>query len=257
MGLNKVLVMQRLRSRLHLPSVYVGLKQAGGWRRPLTTQVSEIDENIVSAVVFERLPVILPRLDPALEKFQQFSFQWQHQYRRIYPDEFLQKPMTKEREERAVEFAPAPRVTEADKSNDKRSLHRALDRRLYLIIHGTPYGASGDNPVWHFPEKLYAKEETLRKCAESALQSIIGDLSNVYFVGNAPCGHLVVQSKQSGHKDPSNFKGQRFFSKAQVIDYQMSYDFLKCNDFLWVSKDELLEYFDADEQQYLKKMLIH
>lgn len=73
MGLNKVLVMQRLRSRLHLPSVYVGLKQAGGWRRPLTTQVSEIDENIVSAVVFERLPVILPRLDPALEKFQQFS----------------------------------------------------------------------------------------------------------------------------------------------------------------------------------------
>lgn len=248
--------MQRLRSSLHLPSVYGGLKRSGrGWRRSLTTQASEMDENVVSAVVFERLPVILPRLDPALEKFQQFSFQWQHQYRRQYPDEFLQKPMTKEREERAVDFTPAPRVTEADKLKDKRSLHRALDRRLYLIVHGTPYGASGDNPVWHFPEKLYAKEETLRKCAESVLQSIIGDLSNVYFVGNAPCGHRIVESKQSGHKDPSNFK--RFFSKAQVIDYQKSYDIRKCNDFLWLSKDELLEYFDAEEQEYLKKMLIH
>ncbi|KAH9293773.1 hypothetical protein KI387_041023, partial [Taxus chinensis] len=133
-------------------------------------------------------------------------FQWQHQYRRQYPNEFLQKPMTKEREDRAIDFMPAPRVTEADKLNDRRSLQRALDRRLFLIIHGTPYGASEDRPVWHFPEKLYAGEETLRKCAESALQSIIGCLSNVFFVGNAPCGHLVVQSKQHGDKDAANFK---------------------------------------------------
>ncbi|KAH9313253.1 hypothetical protein KI387_028288, partial [Taxus chinensis] len=177
-----VLAMQRLRSSLHLPSISTGFKQPGGGRgRLLTTTAPEIDEKIVSAVVFERLPVILPRLDPTAAKFQEYSFQWQHQYRRQYPNEFLQKPMTK-------------------------SLQRALDRRLFLIIHGTPYGASEDRPVWHFPEKLYAGEETLRKCAESALQSIIGCLSNVFFVGNAPCGHLVVQSKQHGDKDAANFK---------------------------------------------------
>ena len=44
-----------------------------------------------------------------------------------------------------------------------RSLQRALNRRLYLLIRGIPYGGSKDTPVWHFPEKEYAKEESLRK----------------------------------------------------------------------------------------------
>ena len=44
-----------------------------------------------------------------------------------------------------------------------RSLQRALDRRLYLLIYGHTYGAAGDEPVWHFPEKIYESEGTLRK----------------------------------------------------------------------------------------------
>lgn len=31
------------------------------------------------------------------------------------------------------------------------------------------------------------------QCAESALQSVIGDLSHTYFVGNAPMAHMVIQ----------------------------------------------------------------
>lgn len=31
------------------------------------------------------------------------------------------------------------------------------------------------------------------QCAESALESTIGDLSHTYFVGNAPMGHMVIQ----------------------------------------------------------------
>lgn len=44
-----------------------------------------------------------------------------------------------------------------------RSLQRALDRRLYLLIYGNTYGSPTGNPVWHFPEKVYESEETLRK----------------------------------------------------------------------------------------------
>lgn len=44
-----------------------------------------------------------------------------------------------------------------------RSLQRALDRRLYLLIYGHTYGAAGEEPVWHFPEKIYESEGTLRK----------------------------------------------------------------------------------------------
>ena len=44
-----------------------------------------------------------------------------------------------------------------------RSLQRALDRRLYLLLYGKASGAPSDKPVWHFPEKVYETEETLRK----------------------------------------------------------------------------------------------
>ncbi|MBD4020206.1 hypothetical protein GUI04_14570, partial [Xanthomonas citri pv. citri] len=84
--------------------------------------------------------------------------------------------------------------------------------------------------VWHFPEKVYKSEETLRKCAESALESVIGDLSHTYFVGNAPMGHIAM---------PPSFK--RFFFKSQVIATN-KVD-IKSKDFVWVTKDELLEYF--------------
>jgi hypothetical protein len=53
----------------------------GGWRRQLSTSTAsakaedkeEINEKIVAAVVFERLPVILPKLKPPLAAFKEFS----------------------------------------------------------------------------------------------------------------------------------------------------------------------------------------
>ncbi|GJW91327.1 39S ribosomal protein L46, mitochondrial [Tanacetum coccineum] len=91
-------------------------------------------------------------------------------------------------------FEPDPRITKADKTNDKRSLKRALDRRLYLLIYGHAYGTPKGKPVWHLPKKVYNSEETLCKITESALQYVIGDLSNIYFVGNAPIGHNATKS---------------------------------------------------------------
>jgi len=44
-----------------------------------------------------------------------------------------------------------------------RSLQRALDRRLYLLIYGNAHGAPSAKPVWHFPEKVYESEDTMRK----------------------------------------------------------------------------------------------
>lgn len=44
-----------------------------------------------------------------------------------------------------------------------RSLQRALDRRLYLLLYGNAYGSPTGGPVWHFPEKVYESEETMRK----------------------------------------------------------------------------------------------
>jgi large subunit ribosomal protein L46 len=50
---------------------------------------------------------------------------------------------------------PAPRVTEADKQNDQKSLDRLLQRTLYLLVK-TKQG------YWKFPSSSVGLEENLR-----------------------------------------------------------------------------------------------
>ncbi|PNX82686.1 39S ribosomal protein mitochondrial-like, partial [Trifolium pratense] len=102
------------------------------------------------------------------------------------------------------------------------SLQRALDRRLYLLLYGNAYGAPDGKPVWHFPEKVYESEETMRKCAESALKSVIGDLSNTYFVGNAPMAHMVVQPKEE-QAGSTSFKDEDVIDSASVNEARIQH----------------------------------
>ncbi|XP_031282762.1 54S ribosomal protein L17, mitochondrial [Pistacia vera] len=221
--------------------------------RPLVAKrgFSTNSEKIVASVLFERLPVVIPKIDPVVYAFEEFSFRWRNQFRRRYPDEFLDKSDSRGKGDYQMDYVPAPRITEADKTNDRKSLQRALDRRLYLLLYGNAYGAPDGKPFWHFPEKVYESEETLRKCAELALESVLGDLSRTYFVGNAPIGHMVVQPTDKGQDYPS-FK--RFIFKSQVIATN-KFNIGKSEDYLWVTKDELLEYF-PEQAEYLNKMII-
>lgn len=227
---------------------FISISRSLKWRGFCTSA----SEKIVAAVLFERLPVVIPKIDPVVYAFHEFSFRWKQQYRRKYPDEVLGRSEARGKGDYQIDFVPAPRVTEADRTNDKRSLQRALDRRLYLLLYGTgTYGAPANKPVWHFPEKVYESEETLRKCAESALQPVIGDLNYTYFVGNAPFAHMAIQPTEQGPDLPS-FK--RFFFKSQVIGTS-NFKIEKCEDYVWVTKDELLEYF-PDQAGFLKQMII-
>ncbi|XWS35838.1 hypothetical protein CRYUN_Cryun20dG0030300 [Craigia yunnanensis] len=245
--------------------------------RPLTGSrgFSTSSEKITASILFERLPVVISEIDPVVYAFQEFSFRWRQHYRRRYPDEFLD--MSKSRHvlnlisvvlRIIVGVLPSANLHVPKKckvqhrwflfsanevkilyNQGKRSLQRALDRRLYLLLYGNTHGAPSGKPVWHFPEKVYDSEETLRKCAESALESVIGDLSHTYFVGNAPMGHMV---KQQTENVPEPYK--LFFFKSQVIDTN-KFNIVKCEDFVWVTKDELLEYF-PEQAEFLKKMII-
>ncbi|XP_008233590.1 PREDICTED: 39S ribosomal protein L46, mitochondrial [Prunus mume] len=211
---------------------------------------SSSSEKIVASVLFERLPVIIPKIDPVVYAYQEFAFRWRQQYRRIYPDELLDKSNARGKGDYHIDYVPAPRITEADKMNDRKSLQRALDRRLYLLLYGNTDRSAGKS-VWHFPEKFYQSEETLRKCAESALKSILGDLSHTYFVGNAPMGHMATQSTEDVPDSPYV---KQFFFKSQVIATN-KFNIKKCEDFVWVTKDELLEYL-PEKAEFLNKMII-
>ncbi|GAU41712.1 hypothetical protein TSUD_349730 [Trifolium subterraneum] len=179
--------------------------------RPLLTRrgFSTSSEKLVASVLFERLPVVIPKIDPIVYAFHEFSFQWRQQYQRRYPDEFLDRSDARGKGDYQIDYVPAPRITEADKNNDLRSLQRALDRRLYLLLFGNAYGAPDGKPVWYFPEKVYESEETMRK---------------------------------------------KFFFKSQVIA-KNKFDIGKCEKFVWVTKDELMEYF-PEQAEFFNKMII-
>ncbi|KAG0457660.1 hypothetical protein HPP92_022558 [Vanilla planifolia] len=212
---------------------------------------SASDEKIVASVLFERLPVVIPKIDPVVYAFQEFSFRWGQQYRRKYPDEVLGKGDLRGKGDYQIDYEPAPRITQADKTNDRKSLKRALDRRLYLLLYGNAYGNHSNKPAWHFPEKLYENEETMRLCAELALKSVLGGLEHTYFVGNAPFAHMVIKSAEST-PDCSSYK--KFFFKSQVIG-STKLNIRKCQDHVWVTKDELMEYF-SEQAEFFNKMII-
>ncbi|KAI3831622.1 hypothetical protein MKW92_009848 [Papaver armeniacum] len=191
-------------------------------------------DKIVAAVLFERLPVVVPKIDPVVYAFQEFSYRWGQQYRRKYPDDVLGKSDARGKGDIQIEYVPAPRITEADKNNDRKSLQRALDRRLYLLLYGNSYDSPAGKP-----------------CAESALQSVIGDLSHTYFVGNAPFAHMIIPPKEESNDVPSL---KRFFFKSQVIAAN-KFNVGKCEDYVWVTKDELLEYY-PEQAAFLNKMII-
>ncbi|XP_020273854.1 39S ribosomal protein L46, mitochondrial-like [Asparagus officinalis] len=217
-------------------------------RRDFSTSSSY---NIVASVLFERLPVVIPKIDPVVYAFQEFSLRWQQQYRRKYADDVLGKGDARGKGDYQIDYEPAPRITEADEKNDRRSLQRAPDRRLYLLLYGAPYGASDKKPVWHFPQKVYENEENMRLCAESALKSVLGGLLHTYFVGNAPMAHVTVGPTEDSPDTPS-FK--QFFFKSQVIGTS-KLSIGKCEDYVWVTKDELMEYF-PEKASFFNQMII-
>uniref|UniRef100_A0A673TAB4 Mitochondrial ribosomal protein L46 n=1 Tax=Suricata suricatta TaxID=37032 RepID=A0A673TAB4_SURSU len=71
-------------------------------------------------------------------------------------------------EQKFLQFKPGARITEADKKNDRTSLHRKLDRNLVLLVREK----LGDEEIWMLPQAEWRPGETLRGTAERALAAL-------------------------------------------------------------------------------------
>lgn len=195
--------------------------------------------------LLERLPVVIPE-DP---EWQQEHYAWQQsmqqKYMKILPKEFIElKDSELLADDAGARYEPAPRITEADKANDRRSLKRRLDQRLFMLVRPK---ASSSVGTWSFMQQENQEGETMRQTAESALAEAV-DTSAVqpYFVGNAPAGHVQLGEQ-----------GTLFFHRCQLIQgipaLQGSSGY---SDFVWVAKDEFGEYIQQpDVLSLLQKML--
>ncbi|XP_041377704.1 39S ribosomal protein L46, mitochondrial-like [Gigantopelta aegis] len=130
-------------------------------------------------------------------------------------------------------FTPASRNTDADKSDDRTSVQRKLDRKLILIVKQQ----LGDQSHWVFPQGLWKDGESMRQTAERVLQDCSDGKLDARFEGNAPCGLHKYKFKRESENGV-----KIFFFRASYAKGNIDLTNKRVSDFLWVTKDELTEY---------------
>ncbi|NXS75370.1 RM46 protein, partial [Pandion haliaetus] len=148
-------------------------------------------------------------------------------------------------EQKLLQFKAAPRVTDADKNNNRTSLNRKLDRNLMLLVKQK----LGNQELWLLPQVEWQPGETLRSTAERAMATFLGDHIQAKILGNAPYGIYKYKFPRAIRTE-DNMGAKVFFFKAFLQSSDLSQAELK-EDYLWVTKDELGDYLKSE---YLKKV---
>ncbi|CAH1764005.1 5685_t:CDS:2 [Entrophospora sp. SA101] len=144
------------------------------------------------------------------------------------------------------ELKIASRITKADMENNVKSLDRALQRTLYLIVKKPRLEDS-----WQFPQGGLDGSETLLEAATRELKEECGDSMDIWFVGRRPIGYNKYNFKKPLRKDEIEYIG----SKAHIFAGQVKVDNKEIIDFAWVTKQELREYVESYYYDAVKDML--
>eukprot|EP00026_Physarum_polycephalum_P005301 Phypoly_transcript_05333.p1 GENE.Phypoly_transcript_05333~~Phypoly_transcript_05333.p1 ORF type:complete len:597 (+),score=121.94 Phypoly_transcript_05333:56-1846(+) len=136
----------------------------------------------------------------------------------------------------------APRETQDDLDDNRKSTNRALHKKLYLIVKRKNDG------LWTFPSATNKDDESIRKTAERGLTTSIGKDLTVYFHSNAPVGFYnsyfpteQEQEKQQAESDKIFYMRARYFRGTPDPMRRAG-----LNDYLWVTREQLAEYLPKD-----------
>ncbi|XP_008851067.1 39S ribosomal protein L46, mitochondrial [Nannospalax galili] len=153
-------------------------------------------------------------------------------------------------EQAFLQFKPGARVTEADKKNDRASLHRKLDSNLVLLVKEK----LGDQDIWLLPQVEWQPGETLRGTAERTLATLSENNMEAKFLGNAPCGHYKFKFPKAIRTE-SNIGAKVFFFKALLITGDFSQAGKNAHH-VWVSKEELADYLQPKYLAQVRRFLL-
>ena len=131
-------------------------------------------------------------------------------------------------------------LTKADKENNRRSLHRKMDSRLFYIVKkaNTPF-------EWQFPYVEWQTGENLRATAERASQVHVPQFS-VYYISNSPDAHHDFSAEKKINRI-FFYRGYHVSGKPSVGEDVI--------DYAWVTKDELVEYLQPAFYDSVKNIL--
>ncbi|XP_055534190.1 39S ribosomal protein L46, mitochondrial [Wyeomyia smithii] len=214
--------------------------------------------DIFAGVLVERLPIVTKTMTPLEAKFKTMldqiefenSLKSNHEMRKemekhqtkllkagkIDLDSEALKQTAQDLEdiynEEFNKFKPALRVTEADKKNDLRSLHRKLEQTLILLTEQK----LGDKSYFLLPQGLHAPGESLRQTAERVLRDSVGDSPKVVFYGNAPVGFYKYKYPSAAGRDTLGAKVFFFRCVLKPKSSNVSQDKIK---YQWLDQSEL------------------
>jgi large subunit ribosomal protein L46 len=155
-------------------------------------------------------------------------------------------------------YEPAPIITEADKTNNMRSLNRALRERLYLVIRRTPTASH-----YQFPQTLTPSPEvSMRAYAELALRSAVparsDDPLKTYFISNSPATH-VAHVYGAEYQRSTGFYGVKvFFYRAQFLSGSLPEQPAALPggaDFAWARDEELAQLLSPETHRAIEPIL--
>ncbi|KAH9866669.1 hypothetical protein J1614_008362 [Plenodomus biglobosus] len=145
---------------------------------------------------------------------------------------------------------PMPRITEADEKNDTKSLNRALQRTLYLLV-------KNKEGQWQFPQDKLS-EEHLHGAANRILTQAGGPDMNTWLVGHVPIGqHQLEYPEPKPLGSLKEYGAKTFFMKARIMAGQVNLkeNKLGLQDFKWLAKEELKKEVDGSYWKSIKNML--
>jgi len=148
-------------------------------------------------------------------------------------------------------WQPSSRETQADRDNNRKSLDRALDKKLYLIVQ-----KNRKNYAWQFPQGGWENGETMRGTVERELREELGSKVKAYFISNAPCGFYQYPFSEAAQEKYRAESSKVFFYRARHLDGDIE---LNKNeglvDYLWVTAQELKEYFTPEYYARVRPLL--
>jgi len=217
-----------------------------------TTALQPASENAstrnFAAALLERYPIIMVEQPEWEREFQDWILIKRNESRKTVPEKLYN---SRYQEENTPDFdwTPAPRITQDDISKNMKSLNRAIDQKLYLLVK---YKDGG----WQFPQILHTEGQTIREAAEAGA-GMVASMDDVYVIGNAPSAHLVVPEDESvgGAKtgDKVFYHRMNYLAKS----YELPKGMTEATDYVWVTNKEIWgEYFTGAQAELMKLFLM-
>lgn len=194
----------------------------------------KMDWKINVATILERIPVVLPDLEPWEQEWDDLSTHLD-QYGKLYPEEFYGGPIDFEANMKTNEellamlpFTPPPRETAADHSGEIMTIERKLKTNIYYIEK---------KERWQFPiVELKQPDETILQAGERAIVESVGKNLKYWSPSNCPWSIDMMQYDEEKQQETKLFGEKTFFLKIQHYKHEAENE-----NFAWLDRQEIVD----------------